>query len=120
MTFTHRTDLAGDKVTRIRVWNHETLRTMCINNDFYTCGDNEEYSKLFDYVDNHQPTTKSMYIAAKNIAAHSEAQDQNYKEQIEHILFCIEREAIVTYFDFEELPEELDDDYFRYASAIEG
>jgi len=38
---------------------NETLRNLCIENDWFTCGDNSQYEKLFEMNDNGA-TTKEL------------------------------------------------------------
>lgn len=73
---------------------------MCIRNDFYTLGDTEEYNNMFDFIIHHEPTPDNIWIVANDIARHSdlESYGQNDTENIESIMFLIEREAVNTFY----------------------
>lgn len=92
-TFTHSSQIGYDTVTRKRTWGSSLVREACIRNSLYTRGDNEAYMKLLDYVDDHEPTTKSLYIAASDINRHSKDQT------ITNIMFILESEAVLTTFE---------------------
>ena len=55
---------------------------------------------MLDFIDSHEPTTKAMYLAAKDIAEHSKEQT------ITNVMFILEREAVITTFEIN------DDDNF--------
>jgi len=81
------------ELTRIRRWSANSVREACIRNNLYTRGDNEAYSAMLGRVDRNQPTTKAMYLAAKDIAEHS--RDQS----ITNVMFILERECVITTFE---------------------
>lgn len=87
-------------VTRNRMWYSDDVRRACIRNDLYTRGDNEAYSKMLEFIDKHEPTTKAMYLAAVDIAEHSKDQT------ITNVMFILESEAVITTFEIN------DDDNF--------
>lgn len=80
-------------ITRIRRWYGFKVRAACIRNDLYTRGDNEAYSAMLDMVDRTPPTTKAMYLVAKDIAEHSKDQP------ITNVMFILERECVITTFE---------------------
>ena len=80
-------------IDRIRRWSGNSVREACIRNNLYTRGDNEAYSAMLDRVDRNPPTTKAMYITAKDIAEHS--RDQS----ITNVMFILERECVITTFE---------------------
>ena len=92
MTFTHTTYDAV-AITRNRRWGRDTVREACIRNDLYTCGDNEAYNKMLDMVERTAPTTKAMYLVAKDIQEHS------FEQTITNVMFILEREAVITTFE---------------------
>ena len=94
-TFTHANQIGYDTVTRKRTWGSSTVREACIRNNLYTRGDNEAYMKLLDYADDHEPTTKALYIAASDITRHSKDQT------ITNVMFILEREAVITTFEID-------------------
>ena len=59
-------------------WSFDKVRRMCIDNDFYICGDNEDYSKMLTYVTNHEePDEDDLLTVASDILRHS---DEDVKE----------------------------------------
>ncbi len=53
------------------------LRSLCIRQDWYTCGDNTEYGHLLYNLADSKPhlTTEDIINIAEDIAAHSDLQD---------------------------------------------
>ena len=93
MKHTHTDYFSAPAVTRNRMWDCDTVRRACIANHLYTKGDNEAYSKMLDMADRTEPTTKAMYLVAKDIAEHSDMQT------ITNVMFILEREAVITTFE---------------------
>ena len=94
MTFTHTCqDVVA--ITRNRMWDSDTVRRACIRNDLYTCGDNEAYSKMLDMVDRTGPTTKAMYLVAKDIQEHS------FEQTITNVMYILEHDAVITTFEID-------------------
>ena len=85
-----------EKVTVTREWNAIRVRRMCIDHDYYTRGDNEDYSHMLNWVDRLYPNVENMLFIAKDIKAHS---DEDIP--VESIMFGLEREAVVVHFDIE-------------------
>lgn len=87
------------KFTETRTLTSSKLRLLCIKNDWYTCGDNDDYDRLFDRLTDccgcpeHMTTDKLVEIAT-DIWEHSEITDYT----IETVLFELAR-ACFTYFD---------------------
>ena len=79
-------------ITRNRYWSYESVRQACIRNNLYTRGDCGAYDKMLSFVERNEPTTKAMYLTAKDIAAHSKDQP------ITNVLYILENEAITTTF----------------------
>lgn len=93
-TFTHTTNDTV-AITRNRRWGRETVRNACIANHLYTEGDNEAYSKMLDMAERTEPTTKAMYLVAKDIQEHS------FEQTITNVMFILEREAVITTFEID-------------------
>lgn len=94
MTSTHTTHDAV-AITRKRMWDSDTVRRACIANHLYTCGTNEDYRKMLDMADRTEPTTKAMYLVAKDINANS------YMQTITNVMFILERDAVITTFEID-------------------
>lgn len=59
------------KIKETRKMNSYDLRELCIKRDWYTSGDNEEYSNLLDMTA-HRMTTKKLQQIAEDIKFHSD------------------------------------------------
>lgn len=96
MRTVEKTEVAGQvTIYRNKMWSAGRVRQACIGNDLYTRGDNEAYSKMLGFVDNHEPTTEAMYRVAKDIADHSREQT------VCNVMFILEREAVITTFEID-------------------
>jgi len=95
MKHTHTDYFSAPAITRNRTWDRDTVRRACIANHLYTEGDNEAYSKMLDMVDRTEPTTKAMYLVAKDIQEHS------FEQTITNVMFILEREAVITTFEID-------------------
>lgn len=87
------------KFTETRTLSASKLRSICIKNDWYTCGTNDEYSRLFDRLTDccgcpENLTTDKLVEIAEDIMEHSEITDYT----IESVLFELAR-CCFTYFD---------------------
>lgn len=85
------------KYTEHRTLSADKLRALCIKNDWYTCGDCEEYENLFNRLhdengDRVEMTTEKLAEIASDILEHS---DTDYN--IPNIMFELAR-ACFTYF----------------------
>lgn len=75
------------------------VRQICIKYDWFTCGDNDEYNDLFEFIGNltrkgqHVSVEKLMGIA-KMIKEHSDTE-----ESISEIMFVLNAEACTTVFE---------------------
>jgi hypothetical protein len=84
-------------VKETRKLYHDDLRRLCIKNDWYTRGDNEEYGKTLDYAKGLQNVTaQDIATIAADIKAHSETE-----HTLESICFEI-AEICHSFFDFGE------------------
>ena len=85
--------------TETRNLSSSKLRAICIENDWYTCGTCEEYSRLFDrlYDENGCPenmTTEKLAEIAADIMEHSEITDHT----ITTVLYVLAK-GCDTFFD---------------------
>lgn len=78
-----------------RMWDSYSVRKACIGNNWYTAGDNEDYTKMLDLVDKLEPTTENLYTIARDIKEHSDDQT------ISNVMFCLEKDAISTFYTVE-------------------
>ena len=84
------------KIIETRQWTAEDVRKVCIENNLYTRGDNAEYSRMLDKVENIYPGNESIYAVAKDIMTHSEGQT------VTNIMFLLANNAVKTYFEIVE------------------
>ncbi len=87
------------KITENRFLSPYDLRSVCIENDWYTKGDNEEYSALMDKASICKNiTTNNLYEIARNICEHSNMRGYwNEKEAIEGIMFSLAQKLVATF-----------------------
>ena len=78
-----------------RCWTVGSVRKACIDNDFFTLGDNEEYGHMLLLVSRLYPNTENLYSIAKMIEKYSEDQT------IANIMTILEKEAITTIYEIE-------------------
>lgn len=78
-----------------RFWNSGNVRKVCIENNLYTLGTEDEYEHLLHKVNSMEPTYENLYTIARNINEHSDDQT------ITNIMFILEREAVITTFEID-------------------
>ena len=90
--------------TEKRVMDSDDIRKLCIENEWYTCGSNEDYSDLLNFIDNlENVTTQNIFEVAINIYEHSDLDEwfdnnEDIIDEIKHIMFLIERNCCHTFF----------------------
>ena len=91
------------KIIESRFWDMNDLRSACIRNDFYTCGNNEEYERLLLSIRKIEPSLENMQKVAEDILEHSEGQT------LTNILWVLGNEVIrMSYRVYDDLGNELD------------
>lgn len=87
------------KIKEKRVIRFEKVRSMCINQDLYDCGTNEDYSNLLlNLCSNEKEMTLEKIIEiAEDILIHSDTE-----MEITNIMFLLINECCVTFIDVEE------------------
>lgn len=86
-----------------RAWNADRVRRMCIEHNFYTMGDCKAYDEMLNMVDGCRENMSRDLIenVAIDIANHTERQyfsqdaDEDYKLNIENIIYLLLNEAII-------------------------
>lgn len=76
------------KIVNKKIWSMNSVREMCIRNNLYTRGDNEDYETMLYAVANTEPTDEIIYNIAVNINHHSE------RQTITNVMFMLANEAI--------------------------
>ncbi len=82
------------KIIETRHWNSLDVRAMCIREDLYTLGDDEEYTAMLESVeDRSYPTLDDIYRVAEDINRHSAAQT------VTNIMYMLANSVIKSCFD---------------------
>ncbi len=77
-------------------WSTIDVRKMCIRENLYTEGDDEDYGKMFDIVRDHPaPTPEIIYRVADDINRHSEGQT------VANIMYILSNSVIRRCYDIE-------------------
>lgn len=91
-------------ITKTVTWDSDDVRAVCITHGFYTCGNNEAYNRMLDYVDGNPPKKKAIYKVAKSIYKHS-----RINIPVESIMNILARDAVRTAYRIERGGEECSD-----------
>lgn len=86
----HTSDIPD--ITIERMWDMSSVRRVCIEQNWYTCGDCEAYEKMLWTVEEMEPTTENIYRIAKDICEHSKNQT------ISNIMYSLRRDAVQTFY----------------------
>ena len=78
-----------------RRWSGMSVRQTCIKHDLYTCGDNENYEHMLNWVERLYPNTENLYFIAEDIQKHSKDQT------VTNVMFLLERDAVMTTFEID-------------------
>lgn len=93
------------KITETRKFNKHNLKRLCIDNEYYTSGTNEDYESMFDTVDMYNQsrtiTNSDILLVAVDIAMHTIENDVATSDTIQGIMFNIMKYAVDTYFTVE-------------------
>lgn len=90
-----KTTINGKEIAVSRYWSASDVRGACIDNDLYTAGDNEQYSKMLNYVRDNPPTLENLYRVACDICEHSK------RQSITNIMFILENNAVMKCFSID-------------------
>lgn len=82
-------------MNEIRELKVNKVRAACINNEWYTAGDCDDYNNLFVLIRNLPTgTTETLEMVATDIKEHSDTEDE-----IKDIMFVLANECCITYFE---------------------
>lgn len=83
---------------------NDKVRSLCIRNNFYTCGDCEEYDNLLSNLcsGNKEITTSDLIEIADDILKHSSNLFYS-NDDIKSLVFDLANSCCYTVFDFEEV-----------------
>lgn len=87
------------KIIEVRKIDRIKLRQVCINNNFFTWGDNDDYAKFLKYADIENVTLSDLIEIAKQILTFSSF-EINEKYEITDILYILNNDCCYTYYDF--------------------
>lgn len=89
--------------------NWYELRKLCVDNEFYTCGTDDDYTEMFeifgmiDIAENFEEVTKTLKAVAADILDHSVEESyvlySDYKENLKELMSLILEKAVDIYFD---------------------
>lgn len=85
-------------------WTPDSVRGCCIECDYYTKGDNTDYSWMLTFVGEASPTTENVYAVALDIVLHSDVKDRyccSTDEAIEAVMYELYQRAISTTVEIE-------------------
>ena len=83
------------KITENKMWTPSTVRSVCIDNDLYTRGDNEDYEHMLSWVRRLYPNTENLYFIAEDIVKHSVGQT------ITNVMYILANDAVITTFEID-------------------
>lgn len=88
------------KIKMNRVWNAADVRSMCIREKFYTCGNCEDYSQMLEYVDTHRNISEDfdIYAVARDILIHT---DKELEQTVENIMYILANDVIKYFYEVE-------------------
>lgn len=99
------------KIKEMKRININEVRSICIHNDWYTCGTIAEYDKMFEMCKAFKGTTKELYAIAKDIVEKSDM-SRYYKsgltnnEVIENVMCFIANDATEISYEIVETVED--------------
>lgn len=81
------------KIKSEKILSPASIRSLCIEQNWYTCGTNEEYNNMLNMIQNKRVTKNLLYRIALDIYYHSKKETYCYScnEQIEHIMFYLNK-----------------------------
>lgn len=82
-------------ITETRKWDAGGIMNLCMRRDWYTAGDVRSYSKMLEYVNDHNPTPNHIHWVAEDILNHTD-EDGLY---IEAVMYEIANNVVKVYFD---------------------
>lgn len=80
-------------IKEVRYWSFVLVKSFCRRNAFYTCGDVSDFDEMISFVKEHEPTTENLFIVARNIMEHSDAETNAYYA-VSDIMVLLDRETV--------------------------
>lgn len=82
--------------------DRDEMRKLCIQNDFYTCGTNDEYETMLIMCESvKQVTPERLYTIAIDIAVHTQRYWQIDNDIVTGIMYLINKHAVITEYEIE-------------------
>lgn len=85
------------KIYEDKKWDSFDVQRVCIKHELYTRGTNDDFRKMLDFVHKKNPTTRNIYLVAKDIWEHSKTDST-----IGHIMFLLSRDAVYCFYEIME------------------
>lgn len=79
----------------------EKIRTLCIREEWYTDGTNDDYCEMLDFANDEIPDVNVVEAIARNIAIHSHI-EMNDTESIANIMYHIINDCVIRFVDYED------------------
>ena len=83
------------KITENKYWTPASVRRICIENDLYTRGDNEDYEHMLDWVSRLYPNVENLHFIAEDIVKHSKHQT------VTNVMYILANDAVITTFEID-------------------
>lgn len=90
-------------IVETSIFDTRDIRNMCINRNLYTCGNNEDYSRMLNFAANADVTMENLFTIADDIAKHSDlnAYGCTYRESVENFIYVLANDCVVRNFEVE-------------------
>lgn len=76
-------------------WDADSVRNVCINNDFCTSMTCKEYDKILNWVSSHKPTAKTVETVARMIGQGTKTpEDATFDEFLDFIVYELLNKAM--------------------------
>ena len=85
------------EIAIMRYWFSDYVVMLCFNNKFYTRDDANDQCKMVNFVKTHEPTPENLYIVARDILEHSDAEINN-RYAITDIMVLLDKETVILDF----------------------
>lgn len=84
------------EIREYKIWKSDAVRQVCIENNLYNKGNNEDYEDMLNLVKKLSPSTDNILFVAEDILENSEEQS------LANIMFLLVNKAIITTYEIEE------------------
>lgn len=85
-----------EEIITERTWDMYDVRQMCLARNYYTRGDNGDYDKMLNFVNENAPTKENVYKVAEDIMKHSYVPESWCTDWLTNIMYELELKCIRT------------------------